>query len=84
MRRLAFALATASFVIATGASAHASGNHPWCMVIQDLGDGWACGFDTFEQCREEARPGNTGFCTSNPAYQAPTKPVRAAKHRKHA
>jgi hypothetical protein len=21
--------------------------HPWCLVVQDWGDGWACGFDTF-------------------------------------
>jgi len=83
MRRLALGLATASVVMAVGAAAHASGTHPWCMVIQDLGDGWACGFDTFEQCRAEARAGNTGFCTSNPAYQAPTKPVRPAKRSRH-
>jgi hypothetical protein len=55
--------------------------HPWCLIIQDQDDGWACGFDTFEQCRVEARSGNTGFCAANPAYKAATKPTRPAKRR---
>ena len=51
--------------------AHASDSHPWCLVVQDWGDGWACGFDTFAQCQAEARAGNTGYCAANPAYRAP-------------
>jgi hypothetical protein len=68
------------------ASASVGGPHPWCLVIQDQDDGWACGFDSFEQCRAEARSGNTGFCAANPFYAAPTAPAkkpsrRAAKSR---
>ena len=81
MRQLALGVATAAAVIVASAAAHASGNHPWCMVIQDLGDGWACGFDTFEQCRAEARGGNMGFCAQNPAYQAPIGQSRPKKRR---
>jgi len=49
--------------------------HPWCMVVQDFSGVWACAFDSFEQCREEARSGNEGFCAPNPFY-APPAPAR--------
>jgi hypothetical protein len=53
------------------------------MVFQDRSGVWACAFDSFEQCREEARAGNMGFCTSNPFYQA-RPPVHARPtHRRH-
>ena len=63
---------------ATPASASASARHSWCLVVQDWGDGWACGYDTFAQCQAEARAGNTGYCAANPYYQAPapTRPSR--------
>jgi Protein of unknown function (DUF3551) len=57
--------------------------HPWCLVVQDWGDGWACGFDTFAQCQTEARAGNTGYCAANPAYRPPSaaKPPQRRPHR---
>jgi hypothetical protein len=64
-------LALAAIAAATLAPAAASDRHPWCLVVQDWGDGWACGFDTFAQCQAEARAGNTGYCAANPAYRAP-------------
>ena len=56
--------------------------HPWCLVVQDWGDGWACGFDTFAQCQVEARAGNVGYCAANPAYRPPT-PARSPPRRPH-
>ena len=79
MRKLAIGLF--ALTSAVPASASVGGSHPWCMVIQDQDDGWACGFDTFEQCRVEARSGNTGFCAANPFYQAPATPSRPKKRR---
>jgi hypothetical protein len=78
----AFALALFAITAAVPALAHVGGPHPWCMIIQDQDDGWACGFDTFEQCRVEARSGNTGFCAANPYYQAPATSTKPAKRRR--
>lgn len=74
---IAGALALAAALTTVPAPASASDRHPWCMVVQDQDDGWACGFDTFAQCLAEARAGNTGFCIGNPWYQvpAPAKPT---------
>jgi hypothetical protein len=68
-------LALAASTSAVG-PAGASDRHPRCLVVQDWGDGWACGFDSFAQCQAEARAGNTGYCAANPAYRvpAPAKP----------
>jgi hypothetical protein len=63
--------------------AGASAPHPWCLVVQDWGDGWACGFDTFAQCQTEARAGNTGYCAANPAYRMPA-PAKAPRRRRQA
>jgi hypothetical protein len=72
MRRLGLGIvALAAALTGAIAPARASDQHPWCLVVQDWGDGWACGFDTFAQCQAEARAGNTGFCAANPAYRAP-------------
>ncbi len=73
-------VAAAMAIVAVGGTAHAK-TFPWCMIIQDQDDGWACGFETFEQCRLEARSGNTGFCAPNPAYQA-QMPAPKSKHRR--
>jgi Protein of unknown function (DUF3551) len=87
MRKLALGLVTIAATIAPTAPMSAASpmgaakSYPWCLVIQDQDDGWACGFATFEQCRIEARSGNTGFCASNPAYQAPAQPARSHKRR---
>ena len=69
-------LALVAMHAATPASA--SNRHPWCLVVQDWGDGWACGFDTFAQCQAEARAGNTGYCAANP-YVPPPAPARPAR-----
>jgi hypothetical protein len=71
-------LTLAALHAVTVAPASASDRHPWCLVVQDWGDGWACGFDTFAQCLAEARPGNVGYCAANPAFRppAPAKPPR--------
>ena len=63
------------------AAAAASDRHSWCLVVQDWGDGWACGYDTFAQCQAEARAGNTGYCAANPAYRPPA-PARAPRQRR--
>ncbi|HEX4553944.1 MAG TPA: DUF3551 domain-containing protein [Xanthobacteraceae bacterium] len=87
MRKFALGLVTIAATIAPATSMSAAQSmgaaksYPWCLVIQDQDDGWACGFQTFEQCRVEARAGNTGFCAANPAYQAPPKPARSSKRR---
>jgi hypothetical protein len=87
MRKLALGLVTIAATIApttsmsAAKSMGAAKNYPWCLIIQDQDDGWACGFETFEQCRVEARSGNTGFCAANPAYRAPAKPARSHKRR---
>jgi uncharacterized protein DUF3551 len=81
MRKLAIGLGVLA-AMAAPASAGVGGSHPWCMIVQDFDGGWACGFDTFEQCQREARPGNTGFCAQNPAYQPPVRPARQAQARK--
>lgn len=80
MRKLAIGLGVV-VAMAAPASAGVGGSHPWCMIIQDQDDGWACGFDTFEQCLREARSGNTGFCAQNPAYQPPARPAQPRKRR---
>jgi hypothetical protein len=62
--------------------AHASRPpHPWCMIVQDYSGVLACAFDSFAQCREEARSGNEGFCAPNPFYpsQSPAKPAHARR-----
>jgi len=81
VKRCAIALLA---VFAASASAHAGRPpHPWCMVFQDRSGVWACVFDSFEQCREEARPGNMGFCTSNPFYQtSPPMHARPTQRRR--
>ena len=80
MRKLARGLIVIAAIAASVSTAGAKA-YPWCMIIQDQDDGWACGFKTFEQCRLEARSGNTGFCAPNPAYQAPAQPARPHKRR---
>jgi hypothetical protein len=76
------ALALAAVLTSAVAPARASDRHPWCLVVQDWGDGWACGFDTFAQCLAEARAGNVGYCAANPAYRPPAaaKPPHQRRH----
>lgn len=82
MRALTLSVMAIAAVVLAAGSASAATPHPWCLIIQDQDDGWACGFDTFEQCRVEARSGNTGFCAQNPNYQAPAKPTKPAKRQR--
>jgi hypothetical protein len=72
----AFAIPAASVATAT-----ASDRHPWCLVVQDWGDGWSCGFDSFAACTAEARAGNVGYCAANPAYPAPA-PAKTPRERR--
>ena len=78
--RLGVVAIAAALTCATS-PAGASDRHPWCLVVQDWGDGWACGFDTFAQCQAEARAGNTGYCAANPAYRPPAS-AEPACHRR--
>lgn len=79
MRSLILALVV--LAVSAGAATASERSHPWCVIIQDQDDGWACGFDSFEQCLREARSGNTGFCAANPAYQPPARPAQPHRHR---
>jgi ABC-type sugar transport system substrate-binding protein len=72
----------ASLQAAALSPAAASDRHSWCMVVQDWGDGWACGYDTFAQCLAEARAGNTGYCAANPYYQPPAPAKPSPRQRK--
>jgi hypothetical protein len=68
-RRYATAAATVVVGALAGSSATAQPRvHPWCLVYQEMTGAWACSYDTFEQCRDNARSGNAGFCAANPAY----------------
>jgi len=59
--------------------AQTSQSYPWCLVISDKLGSWTCYFATREQCMASAG-GNVGFCTQNPAYQAPqSAPARKRK-----
>ena len=82
MRRLALGVSILAAAAAAPARAGVGGSHPWCMIIQDLDDGWYCAFDTFEKCRVEARSANTGFCAANPFYQVPAHTAAKPKHRR--
>jgi hypothetical protein len=77
---------TAAVVVAMQAlviaPAGASDRHSWCLVVQDWGDGWACGYDTFAQCQAEARAGNTGYCAANPYYRAPAAAKPSPRQRR--
>ncbi|HEY2135749.1 MAG TPA: DUF3551 domain-containing protein [Xanthobacteraceae bacterium] len=81
MRTFTMPLLAVAAVVAAGATGANAQPHPWCMIVQGWGGGWACGFDTFEQCLTEARAGNSGFCAANPAYKAPA-PAKPSR-RKH-
>jgi len=82
MRKSALCLLAIAAALAPSVSSAGAKTYPWCVVIQDQDDGWACGFETFEQCRLEARSGNTGFCAPNPAYRAPVPRLRPQKRRR--
>ena len=79
MRRLMLGvLAAVASVMVAAPPAAARPPHPWCMVVQDYSGVMACAFDSFEQCRVEARSGNEGFCMANPFYPSPdAKPAHA-------
>jgi hypothetical protein len=71
MRKFILSVLAIAAVLAVASSTVSAKIYPWCLILQDLDDGWACAFDTFEQCLSEARAGNSGFCAANPSYQAP-------------
>jgi hypothetical protein len=55
------------------AAAYASGDAPWCAVMQ-VGEGaqaWDCQYDTAQECAPAVIAGNRGNCTPNPYYSPP-------------
>ena len=83
--KVAIVAAGLAAVVIFGARAgHASGNAPWCAVI-NLGMGdvhWDCQYRTIEECVPNVIAGNRGFCNLNPyglgPAAAPTVP-----HKRH-
>ena len=67
-------------------AAHASGDAPWCAVI-NLGMGdvyWDCSYRTVEECVPNVIAGNRGFCNLNPRGPGPASPAQPPKrHSKH-
>jgi hypothetical protein len=81
------AIATVAFVSAMSSgvpASYASGDAPWCAVIE-LGDDdvyWDCQYRTFEECVPNVVAGNRGFCNVNPYGPGPNAPA-AAPHLRH-
>ncbi len=69
------------------ATGHASGDAPWCAVI-NLGMGdvyWDCQYRTIEECVPNVIAGNRGFCNLNPRGPGPVSAARpAVPHKRHA
>jgi len=68
------ALATATWLgISSG---RASGDAPWCAVINIAGGDvyWDCRYHTIEECRPNVIAGNRGFCNLNP-WPGPSQAV---------
>ena len=66
---------------------HASGNAPWCAVI-NIGVGsvyWDCQYPTFEACYHLGNilAGNRGFCNLNPSA-GPSQVVPYKHPKRHA
>jgi hypothetical protein len=64
-------LASGSFFGA--AAAYASGDAPWCAVMQ-LGEGAQatdCQYETAQECAPAVIAGNRGSCSPNPYYSPP-------------
>ncbi len=81
---IAFGLAASSMFGA--ATVHASGDAPWCAVI-NLGMGdvyWDCQYRTIEECVPNVIAGNRGFCNLNPRGPGPGSAARTAvPHKRH-
>jgi len=71
LAKLTFGVAALAAATSFGtAPSHASGNAPWCAVIE-IGTGsiyWDCQYPTFEACYHLGNilAGNRGFCNLNP------------------
>src|SRR6516164_5115800 len=71
LAKLTFGVAALAAATSFGTSpSHASGNAPWCAVIE-IGTGsiyWDCQYPTFEACYHLGNilAGNRGFCNLNP------------------
>lgn len=64
--------------------AHAATNYPWCVEYgggRNGIDATGCGFVSRDQCMQTAS-GMNATCVENPAYIAPTRQLRQARHRK--
>jgi hypothetical protein len=82
MRRAVVAVLSVAAAFAAGLATAGAKGHPWCLIAQDMGDGWACAFDTFAQCEIEARAGNTGFCAASPFEQEAARPASKPSRQK--
>jgi Protein of unknown function (DUF3551) len=85
MTRLTVAAAALAAAMCFGAPAsRASGDAPWCAVIE-VGTGemyWDCEYRTLEACVPNVLAGNRGFCNLNPYGPGPETP-KTAVHRKY-
>jgi hypothetical protein len=79
LAKLAIGIAALAAATWFGTSpSHASGDAPWCAVINN-GQGtvyWDCQYPTFEACYHLGNilAGNRGFCNLNP-WPGPSQPV---------
>jgi hypothetical protein len=90
--RSAIKFVTAAAAVAAGltmfeaSAANASGDAPWCAVINlSMGDAyWDCRCRTVEECVPNVIAGNRGFCNLNPRGPGPASPAQPLKrHSKH-
>jgi hypothetical protein len=66
-------------------ASRASGDAPWCAVI-NLGDGdvhWDCQYRTVEECVPNVLAGNRGTCNQNPYWRGPSVPQTVGHHVHH-
>ena len=71
LTKLTFGVALAAATAFGTSSSQASGNAPWCAVINTGTESvhWECQYHTFEACYHSAdiTGGNRGFCNLNPS-----------------
>ena len=88
LAKLTFGVAALAAATSFGTSpSHASGNAPWCAVIE-IGTGsiyWDCQYPTFEACYHLGNilAGNRGFCNLNPSA-GPSQVVPYKHPKRHA
>jgi len=73
IRLAILAAGLASSLMFGAAAAYASGDEPWCAVMQ-IGEGaqaWDCHYQTVEECVPNVLTGNRGSCIPNPYGPSP-------------